>query len=103
MRLYQRVISPAKAGLFGPLGQCRFTPSCSQYASEAVREHGAVKGSLLAVWRVCRCNPWGGCGDDPVPPRKFKVGSSMFKVSPGADEHAGDGSQALGSVSGGSS
>lgn len=46
---------------------CRFTPSCSQYAIEAVRRHGAIKGGLLALWRLLRCQPWGGHGHDPVP------------------------------------
>ena len=67
VRLYRCVLSPAKAFLFGPLGRCRFTPSCSQYALDAIRVHGALKGSLLAAWRICRCNPWGGMGYDPVP------------------------------------
>ena len=67
VRVYQWVVSPAKTALFGPLGQCRFEPSCSHYAVGAVRSHGALKGGLLAGWRICRCHPWGGCGDDPVP------------------------------------
>lgn len=48
---------------------CRYTPSCSQYAVEALKIHGPVKGFLLAVWRILRCNPWGSHGYDPVPPR----------------------------------
>jgi uncharacterized protein len=72
VRLYQWVLSPAKAALFGPLGRCRYTPTCSQYAVEAVRGHGALGGSWLAAKRVCRCHPWGGCGDDPVPEAKAK-------------------------------
>jgi len=59
-------------GLFGPLARCRFEPSCSQYAIEAVRVHGAMKGGALALWRLCRCHPWGGCGVDPVP-RRFQI------------------------------
>ena len=74
VRLYQGALSPVLRSLFGPAGQCRFTPSCSQYASEAVRAHGVVKGGALAAWRVCRCHPWGGCGDDPVPAPKAKPG-----------------------------
>ena len=70
VRLYQWVISPAKSALFGPMGQCRFTPTCSHYAVEAIRTHGAAKGGALAVWRICRCNPWGDSGEDPVPQRK---------------------------------
>ncbi len=50
-------------------GQCRFYPSCSHYAEDAIRRHGAVKGSGLAVWRVLRCNPFGGGGIDHVPER----------------------------------
>ena len=58
---YQRFISP-----FTP-PSCRFTPSCSQYAKEAILKHGALKGGALALWRILRCNPWGGSGYDPVP------------------------------------
>jgi putative membrane protein insertion efficiency factor len=49
-------------------GQCRFSPTCSRYAEEAVRTHGAIKGTLLASRRVLRCNPFGRSGLDPVPP-----------------------------------
>lgn len=48
--------------------QCRFEPSCSVYADEALRLHGAWKGGLLALKRIARCHPWGGTGYDPVPP-----------------------------------
>jgi putative membrane protein insertion efficiency factor len=53
----------------GPLlaGRCRFHPSCSAYSAEAIRRHGAVKGSGLAVWRVLRCSPMTAGGPDPVP------------------------------------
>ena len=61
IRFYQKYISP----LTPPT--CRFTPSCSQYAIEAIRKHGPFKGFALAVWRILRCNPWGGSGHDPVP------------------------------------
>ncbi|MBQ0030916.1 MAG: membrane protein insertion efficiency factor YidD [Bacteroidales bacterium] len=46
---------------------CRFTPSCSQYAVEAVLKHGIIKGTWLAIKRICRCRPGGGSGYDPVP------------------------------------
>ncbi len=58
---YQRWISPLKPPC------CRFYPSCSQYAAEAVKRHGAGKGGILAIWRVLRCNPWNRGGIDRVP------------------------------------
>ena len=61
IRFYQLAISP----LTPP--SCRFTPTCSEYARHALIKHGPVKGLLLAVGRVLRCNPWGGSGYDPVP------------------------------------
>ncbi len=61
IRLYQRYISP----MLPPA--CRFTPTCSQYAVEALQKHGPVKGLYLAVRRILRCHPWGGSGYDPVP------------------------------------
>ena len=61
IRFYQRCISP----LTPPA--CRFTPTCSQYAVEAIRKHGPFKGFWLAVKRISRCHPWGGSGYDPVP------------------------------------
>jgi putative membrane protein insertion efficiency factor len=48
---------------------CRFVPSCSTYAAEALQEHGALRGSWLSARRLSRCHPWGGEGYDPVPPR----------------------------------
>jgi putative membrane protein insertion efficiency factor len=67
VRLYRWVLSPLKTVLFGPLGRCRFEPSCSAYALEALQCHGPLKGTVLAAKRICRCHPWGGCGFDPVP------------------------------------
>ena len=46
---------------------CRFTPTCSEYAKQALKKHGPIKGLWLAIWRILRCNPWGGSGYDPVP------------------------------------
>jgi putative membrane protein insertion efficiency factor len=76
IRLYRWTVSPAKAALFGPLGRCRFAPSCSAYALEAVQIHGALAGGWLGLKRVCRCHPRGGCGYDPVPPRRGSVEAS---------------------------
>ncbi len=70
VRAYQRIVSPALHGLFGPTAGCRFEPTCSQYALEAIEAHGALRGSWLATRRLCRCHPWGGCGHDPVPAAK---------------------------------
>ena len=61
VRFYQKFISP----LTPP--SCRFTPTCSQYAVEALRKHGPVKGLWLAIRRILRCHLWGGSGYDPVP------------------------------------
>jgi putative membrane protein insertion efficiency factor len=47
--------------------KCRFHPTCSQYAVEAIQQHGAAKGGILAIWRICRCNPFCKGGFDPVP------------------------------------
>ena len=56
--------------VFGPLfaGACRFRPSCSHYAEEAIRRHGSVRGTWLALLRLCRCHPFHAGGIDPVPP-----------------------------------
>ena len=51
---------------------CRYQPTCSQYALDALAEHGALKGGWLAAKRIARCNPFGGCGYDPVPPSHSK-------------------------------
>lgn len=61
VRFYQKFISPFKPSC------CRFTPTCSQYALEALRKYGPLKGSWLAFKRIIRCHPWGGSGYDPVP------------------------------------
>jgi putative membrane protein insertion efficiency factor len=81
IRVYQRLLSPLKMAVFGPAGGCRFSPSCSQYAVEALQIHGVLKGGALAARRLCRCHPWGGDGEDPVPPKKSRVHGLDFKVS----------------------
>ena len=50
--------------------QCRFAPTCSEYAADAVRNHGALRGGWLGLKRIGRCHPWGGSGYDPAPPRR---------------------------------
>lgn len=64
IRAYQVLLSPFLGG------NCRFNPTCSEYAIEAVRSQGLVRGLWLATRRICRCHPWGGAGHDPVPPRR---------------------------------
>ena len=64
VRFYQRWISP----VLPP--SCRFHPSCSQYAVEALTTHGLIRGSALTLWRLLRCAPWHPGGIDPVPPRR---------------------------------
>ena len=61
VRFYQVAISP----MLPP--RCRYAPTCSQYAVEALQKHGAYKGSMLALRRICRCHPFGGSWYDPVP------------------------------------
>ena len=61
IRFYQRGISP----LLPP--SCRYQPTCSEYAAQAVRRFGALRGGVLATRRLLRCHPWGGSGYDPVP------------------------------------
>lgn len=70
IRFYQRGISP-----FLPVA-CRYHPTCSQYALEAIRLHGGLKGSWLALRRIGRCHPWGGHGFDPVPPAEGARGAA---------------------------
>lgn len=67
IRFYQKYLSPLKR-----YNTCKFVPSCSSYAIEAIRLHGAFRGSLLAIWRILRCNPFSEGGIDPVPEVKRK-------------------------------
>ena len=79
IRIYQRVVSPVLSAFGRPLGLgCRFTPSCSEYALEAVQKRGAWRGTGFAARRLCRCQPWGGCGHDPVPAEETEVGDFTF-------------------------
>jgi putative membrane protein insertion efficiency factor len=64
LRFYRRAISPLKPPT------CRFQPTCSAYAIEALETHGLLRGTWLATWRVLRCQPFARAGYDPVPPRR---------------------------------
>ena len=64
VRLYRLIFSPWVGY------NCRYQPTCSAYAMEALQEHGGIKGGLLTTRRICRCHPWGGQGYDPVPKAK---------------------------------
>ena len=64
IRAYQLLLSPLL------LPSCRYLPSCSDYAAEAIARHGAARGCGLALGRLLRCHPWGGSGYDPVPPAR---------------------------------
>ena len=66
VRLYRYAVSPFLGN------NCRFYPTCSSYAEQAVTEHGAIKGSWLAIRRICRCHPWHPGGVDPVPNNQNK-------------------------------
>lgn len=65
VRLYQWTLSPLLVAITGP--SCRFTPSCSQYAIEALAKHGVIKGSWYGLYRILRCQPFARGGYDPVP------------------------------------
>ncbi len=78
IRGYQLLISP----LLGP--SCRFRPSCSQYALEAVRRFGAARGACLALKRLVRCHPWGGSGFDPLPDHAHPMAHGHGVRRPGA-------------------
>jgi len=67
IRFYQVAISPVIHFIGGPASGCRFTPTCSEYALQAVGRYGALKGCWLGMKRICRCHPWGDSGHDPVP------------------------------------
>ena len=72
IRLYQRTLSPALPAIFGSVCGGRFAPTCSHYAAEAIRIHGAFAGMAFAVIRLVKCTPLHPGGFDPVPPRRTR-------------------------------
>jgi len=82
VRAYRLIFSPWVGH------NCRYHPTCSAYALEALEKHGAIKGGWLAAWRVARCNPWGGMGVDPVPASKAGA-----KSAPDSPDSSAPGSQ----------
>jgi putative membrane protein insertion efficiency factor len=82
VRGYQRVLSP----LLGP--RCRFAPTCSAYAVEALSRHGAARGGWLAVRRIARCHPFNRGGHDPVPPARSS--SATMEATPGDADRGAD-------------
>ena len=88
IKSYQLFVSPRS----GPC--CRYTPSCSQYAIDALRIHGAFKGLFLAVWRIMRCNPFSKGGYDPVPNKTSEKKLNLMRFFPlpkAAGERTGSG------------
>jgi len=84
IRFYRRWISPALPPT------CRFEPSCSAYAVEALTTHGALRGTWLTIHRLARCAPWGRAGYDPVPPRRDAATPADDRDGPGAASPARD-------------
>jgi putative membrane protein insertion efficiency factor len=91
--IYREVVSPMVHAMHGPA--CRFAPSCSVYARDAIAEYGIVRGGIMTIWRVARCNPLGGHGFDPVRRREcdevdLPLASGEVDASPRA---AGEGAR----------
>ncbi len=106
--IYRAAISPIIHAVNGPA--CRFEPSCSEYARDAIAMHGMIRGGAMAIWRIARCNPFGGHGFDPVPARgdgivnPARIGSkernpesrssAVFGPSPSSSPLQGEGTEA---------
>jgi putative membrane protein insertion efficiency factor len=80
--VYQRTLSPALPVIFGSACGCRFSPTCSHYAIGAIRTHGLVVGSTLALWRLVKCTPLHPGGFDPVPTRTRFTCIDVNKANP---------------------
>ncbi len=92
IRAYQILLAP----ILPPA--CRFAPSCSEYAREALERHGALRGTALAVRRVLRCHPWNEGGHDPVPPARTRTSAALAGAGAGAESAAGDDATGRGSA-----
>ena len=79
IKLYQKYLSPLKTT------RCPYIPTCSQYGLEAIQKYGALKGGLLAAWRILRCNPFSSGGYDPVPAQKRPVYPAPDLPGPGGE------------------
>ena len=77
LAVYRTTVSPVIHALNHNRPACRFEPSCSEYARDAIAEYGVVRGGAMAIWRVARCNPWGGHGYDPIEMRGARRGIEM--------------------------
>ncbi len=68
IRIYQKTLSPDHGFIskFFPYGYCRFKPTCSEYGYQAIEKYGIIRGTILALWRILRCNPWNKGGKDTV-------------------------------------
>ena len=64
-------------------GQCRFSPTCSHYAEDAIREHGAIRGTVMAAWRIARCGPFTAGGYDPVRPNRHREYDAVIPAEAG--------------------
>lgn len=81
--VYKYGVSPVLHSAAGVTGACRFQPTCSEYAAIAVTEHGFLRGGLMALWRLLRCNPFSRGGFDPVPPNPRKHTHDSCGQAPG--------------------
>lgn len=82
---YRRWISPALHSISGVSGACRFQPTCSEYAAQALSQHGALRGTVLAAWRLLRCTPFSKGGWDPIPDPVVRPGLRPKRPVPETD------------------